>query len=223
MSNEIQLSKRTLAILKNYASINPSIVLEQGKRIRTADAGQSILVQSEIDEEIPMKFPIMDLSAFLTILSLEPFKECTLSVHEKYIDIIGKKTSVQFWAAAKSMVELPGDELELPEGDIKCVIEDSMFHDFTRACSALGHEYCKIANKGGKVYLIGLSPDLDTSNNYTAELGITDLSDAELILKTSNLKLMAGDYQVEASSSDKFAKFTTMDNRINYLVGGEMM
>jgi hypothetical protein len=28
MSNEIKLSKRTLAILKNYASINPSIVLE---------------------------------------------------------------------------------------------------------------------------------------------------------------------------------------------------
>ena len=116
MSNEIRLSKRTLAILKNYASINPSIVLETGKMLRTADADQSILVMTEIDEEIPMKFPIMDLNSFLTILSLEPFEECTLAIGEKFIDIIGKKVQTRFHAAAKSMVELPDDELNIQLG-----------------------------------------------------------------------------------------------------------
>lgn len=220
--SELNISKRTLHILKNFATINPAVVLEAGNVLRTADPGQSILVIASIDETIPVKFPIMMLSSFLGVLSLPAFSECTLNMDDRKIEMIGKKTSMNFWAAAESLVELPDEELELPEGDIKAVIEEGVYNDFKKACSFLGHEFCKLSNRGGKVYITALSPSVDTSNNYEVELGATDQADAELILKTDNLKMIPGDYKVEGSSENNFVKFTTMDDRILYMVGAEL-
>lgn len=220
--SELNLSKRTLQILKNFATINPAVVLEAGSTLRTADPGQSILVIASIDEKIPVKFPIMELSSFLGILGLPAFSECTLNMGDRKIEMVGKKTSMNFWAAAESLVELPEEELELGEGDIKAVMEEGAFADLKKACSYLGHEFCKLSNRGGKVYFTALSPAVDTSNNYEVELGTTDQPDAELILKTDNLKMIPGDYKIEASSENNFVKFTTMDDRILYLVGAEL-
>lgn len=221
--SELNLSKRTLAILKNFASVNPSVVLEVGSTLRTADPSQTILVIAKIDEEIPVKFPIVDLSSFLGILNLSAFSECSLNMNDKKIEMVGKKTSLTFWAAAKNLVELPEGEIELGDGDITAVLPEEAYNDFRRACSMLGHEFCRLSNRDGKVYLTALTPDVDTSNVYEIELGVTTNSDASVTLKTSNLKMIQGDYKITASSTDNFAKFDTMDDRISYLIGGEIM
>lgn len=218
----LNLSKRTTAILKNFASINPSAVLEAGSLIRTASPTTTILALAQIDEIIPFKFPIMDLNSFLGILSLPAFSECNLMMDSKKIELIGDKTSLKFWSAAESLVDLPDGELDLPDGDINCVIEDEQYHDFTKACGLLRHEFFEISNRGGKVFITALTPNIDTSNNYEVMLGETDKADASLRFKSSNLQLLRGDYKVEASSEGNYAKFTTMDDRITYLIGAEL-
>ena len=218
----LNLSKRTTAILKNFASINPSAVLEVGSLIRTASPTSTILALASIDETIPFKFPIMDLNSFLGILSLPAFSECNLMMDAKKIDLIGKNTSLTFWGAAESLVDLPEGEIDLGEGDIICVIEDEQYHDFQKACGLLRHEFFEICNRSGKVYITALTPNLDTSNNYEVMLGETTKPDASLRFKSSNLQLLRGDYKVEASSEGNYAKFTTMDDRITYLIGAEL-
>lgn len=221
--SELNFSKRTVAILRNAAKINPAICLELGTRIRTADAAQSILVEAEIDETIPTNFPISDLSGFLSVLELPAFAECTLSMDEKKVKMVGKKTEMTFWAGAHSLVELPEGELELPEGEIKTVIGEEDFKNFNRACGFLKHEYCRLANEGGKVTLTALTPSVDTSNNYVLELGVTTAVDASVIMKTEMLKkLIEGDYQIEASADANYARFSTTDDRLKYVIGCEL-
>lgn len=235
MSQELRLSKRTLAILKNFASINHSMTLEESipdasaeggfkKQIRTASAAGSILVVAQIDEKIPFQFPIMDLNSFLGVLALPAFQaeDCTLTMDNKKITLVGKKTKMDFWSASANLVELPEGDLELPEGCIKAFIEETQLKDFSKACSLLRHEFCKLSNRGGKVYFTALTPSVDTSNNYEIELGVTAERDCEVTLKTANMLMISGDYNIEACPDNNYAKFTTVDNRITYLLGAEI-
>lgn len=221
MSNQLNFSKRTFALLSNFSKINPAICLEQGKQLRTADSGGSILAVAQIDEEIPSKFPISDLSSFLSILGLDAFKECTLTMDDKKIDLQGKQTTMTFFAGAESLVELPPGEVQLDPGEIKAVIPEGTFKDFKSACRFLKHEFCRISNRAGRVYLTALTPDTDTSTVYEVELGSTDQADSMVTLKVDNLKMEAGDYKLEAVAG-QYARFTTMDDRVYYLIGAEI-
>jgi hypothetical protein len=235
MSEKLTLSNRTTAILANFSKINPSMKLEAAvedtsletgfkQQIRTANANSSVLAIAEIEEKIPFSFPISDLSSFLGILKLPQFKDedCILQMDEKKITLYGKKTKMNFWAAAESLVELPEGDLEFDPGDIVACISEEQFNSFDRACKLLGHEYCKLMNDGGKVYLVGTTKGVDTSNDFVLELGETDKPDAYIMLKTSYLLMMPGDYKIEASSEQKYAKFSTMDDKILYVIGGEI-
>ncbi len=216
------LSARTAAILENMATINPSAKIEKGSVLRTADAGQGMVLVAAIDEEIPYQFPIMDLRQFLAIIKLDAFKESTMLMTSKYVDIVGKKTKTRFHASAENLVDLPEGDMVFTDLNIKCVLDHQSYTDFKKACGTLGHKYARIENKGGKVYMVGTTPDVDTSNDYSVELGETAEADAHIIVKVENLKLMAGDYKLAASSTLSVLHLATMDDRINYYIGAEM-
>ena len=61
----MKLSDRTINLLKNFASINQSILFKQGKSLRTISVMKNILAEQNIDEDIPQEFGVYDLSQFL--------------------------------------------------------------------------------------------------------------------------------------------------------------
>ena len=66
----MKLSDNTLTILKNFASINNSILVKEGNRLRTISVAKNILAEAEITEEFPRDFAVYDLNQFLNGLSL---------------------------------------------------------------------------------------------------------------------------------------------------------
>ena len=67
---KMKLSEKTLNILKNFSSINQSILVKQGNKLRTISVAKNILAEAEIKEEFPRDFAIYDLNQFLNGLSL---------------------------------------------------------------------------------------------------------------------------------------------------------
>ena len=67
--NNMKLSDSTLTILKNFAGINNSILVKEGKRLRTISVAKNILAEAEIKENFPKDFAIYDLNQFLNGLS----------------------------------------------------------------------------------------------------------------------------------------------------------
>ena len=61
----MKLSDRTINLLKNFATINQSILFKQGKSLRTISVMKNILAEATIEEELPKDFGIYDLSQFL--------------------------------------------------------------------------------------------------------------------------------------------------------------
>ena len=57
----MKLSNETVAILKNYASINQNIQFKQGNTLSTISPQKNILSKTEIGEDIPNTSPFMIL------------------------------------------------------------------------------------------------------------------------------------------------------------------
>ena len=67
---KMRLSYKTLMLLKNFSTINQSILFKQGNSLRTISVMKNILAEATIEEDIPKDFGVYDLNQFLNALSL---------------------------------------------------------------------------------------------------------------------------------------------------------
>ena len=65
----VTLTKNTFNTLKNFATINKSIVINPGSKIRTISVNKNIFASTEVKEEFPAQMAIYDLGIFLSGLS----------------------------------------------------------------------------------------------------------------------------------------------------------
>ena len=86
---KINVSPTTLNILKNFSSINRSIVIKPGNVISTVSINKNIFARAEINETFPTELSIYDLSLFLGGLSLfkDPSFDCS---DDKKVTEIGR-------------------------------------------------------------------------------------------------------------------------------------
>ena len=66
----MKLSDKTLSLLKNFSTINQSILFKKGSKLRTVSVMKNILAEASIEEEFPRDFGIYDLNQYLNGLSL---------------------------------------------------------------------------------------------------------------------------------------------------------
>ena len=66
----MELKDETLSVLKNYASINPNIVIQQGNTIKTMTEARNVLSSATLAEDFPQEFGIYDLNEFLGVIGL---------------------------------------------------------------------------------------------------------------------------------------------------------
>jgi hypothetical protein len=71
MSEELILEERTLEVLKNFAALNPGIVVETGNTLRTTtERTKTIQARVVVPQSFPVPFAIYDLRRFLGALSV---------------------------------------------------------------------------------------------------------------------------------------------------------
>lgn len=85
--SKLILSNDTHAILKNFATINSSIMIREGNTLKTISVGENSIAEFNCEETFPQSFGIYDLSEFLTGMSL--FDSPVLEFAEQHVNIIG--------------------------------------------------------------------------------------------------------------------------------------
>ena len=50
------MTEKTLQVLKNYATINPNIVIENGNVVKTISEARAIVSKSSVDVDFPSSF-----------------------------------------------------------------------------------------------------------------------------------------------------------------------
>ena len=126
----MKLSDSTLTVLKNFAGINNSILVKEGKKLRTISVAKNILAEANITEEFPRDVAIYDLNQFLNGLSLHADPDLDFTP-DSYITIKeGKRRVKYFYADPQVIVAPPEKEINLPTEDV-CFQLDSTALDLS--------------------------------------------------------------------------------------------
>ena len=197
------ISRETIDILKNFSSINKSIVIKPGNTIRTLSVNKNILASADIGESIDQQISIYDLSSFLGCLSLfdQPQFDTTNTQYLTVTNSSGKSKTRFFYADPDVIVQPPDKDLDLPSEDVRFVLSAENLNALQRAAAVYGvPDLCLVAHNG-KMTLRVTDKKNDTSNSYTVEVGETD-AEYCYCFKIENLKLVPCDYQVTISDAN---------------------
>ena len=215
----MNLSDKTLTILKNFAGINNSILVKQGTQLRTISVAKNILAEAQIDEEFPRDFGIYDLNQFLNGLSLHQDPEMDFSP-ESYLNIReGKRRVKYFYADPAVIISPPEKEITLPSEDVHFQLDSIALEKLLKAAAVYQLPDLAAVGEAGVVKLVVRDKKNDTSNEFAVVVGETD-KEFSFNFKVENIKIIPGAYDVTISSK-LLAKFTNSSYNLIYYIALE--
>jgi hypothetical protein len=197
------LSKPTLEILKNFCSINKSLVINPGNKLSTLSINKNILVYADVEESFDSQLSIYDLGVFLGGLSLfeQPSIDTSRDNYVTVSDTKGRSKTKFFYADPDIITQPPEKEINLPSEDVKFRLESTALQQLQRAASVYQLPDLCLFGDGEKMNLCLTDKKNDTSNTYSIEVGKSD-DEFCYCFKVENLKLLLGDYNVTLSKSN---------------------
>lgn len=194
----MKFSDRTLTVLKNFASINPSLLFKPGQEVRCISPQKTIVAIASIDDTIPAPACIYDLSRFLSVYHL--YSEPDIQFEQNHFIISQGKQKTKYVFADPSMIILPPEkDLKLASEDVKVDVSWNDLQTVIKASGVLQLPEIAFVGDGGVCYLRAIDSTNPTADAFGIELGETD-DTFQMIIKTEYFKLLPQDYKVTISS-----------------------
>ena len=217
--NIMKLSDKTLTLLKNFSSINQSILFKEGNSLRTISVMKNILAEAKIEEELPKDFGIYDLNQFLNGLNLHQNAELDFQ-NDGYVVIKeGKSRSKYFFADPNVIVTPPDKEINLPSEDVCFLLDTKELDKLLKAAAVYQLPDLSVVGEAGVVKLVVRDKKNDTSNDFSVVVGETD-SEFTFNFKVENIKIIPGAYDVVVSSK-LLSQFTNSKYNLKYYIALE--
>jgi len=194
----MKLSDKTLTLLKNFSSINQSILFKEGNNLRTISVMKNILAEATIEEELPKDFGIYDLNQFLNGLNLHQNAELDFQ-NDGYVVIKeGKSRSKYFFADPNVIITPPEKDIVLPSEDVCFLLDTKELDKLLKAAAVYQLPDLSVVGEAGVVKLVVRDKKNDTSNDFSVVVGETD-EVFTFNFKVENIKILPGSYEVVIS------------------------
>lgn len=219
ITNFMKLTDSTLAVLKNFAGINNSILVKKGNQLRTISVAKNILAEAEIPEDFPRDVAIYDLNQFLNGLSLhqDPNLDFTEDSHITIKE--GRRRVKYFYADPQVIIAPPDKEINLPTQEVCFQLESTSLEKLVKAAAVYQLPDLSVIGSNGEIIMVVRDKKNDTSNEYAVNLGETD-SNFEFNFKMENIKIIPGSYDVVISSK-LLSEFTNTQYNLKYFIALE--
>ena len=240
----IQLSKSTIDLLRNFSTINKSILIQEGSYIQTMSVNKNIIGMGKIKEFIPNDMAIYDLPLFLGALSL--FKKPWLNFpDEKKVIIFDEETkgkTVFYYSDPEIIVTQPEFNKDLPDQELMFDLPQADTQQLLQAAKVYGVEDLCINGFQGEYSICVRDNKNKTSNVFSLPLKKVNFYQGEqpneggdakpykltperqtfcYCFKVENLKLMDASYHVLISNKN-IANFNSLTHsELNYFVAME--
>jgi hypothetical protein len=212
----MKLTAETLAILKNYATINQNIQFKQGQTLSTISPQKNILTSAEISEDIPRTFAIYDLNRLLGALSyFEKVPDLTLNETQMVINGETKYT----YGDPAMLVLPPEKKLDFPDPEINFKMSKDAYDACIKMAQILSLPELVVHGDGSKIFLVATDTNNTSTDEHRREVGTTD-KDFQMVFKIENMKLLSGGYQVGISSKG-IAHFAHEHSKLQYWIATE--
>ena len=149
----MKLSDNTISLLKNFSTINQSILFKQGNKLRTISVMKNILAEATITEELPQDFGIYDLGQFLNGMGLHQSPELDFTNDNHVVIKEGKMRSKFFFADPNVIITPPEKPIELPSEDVTFELSTDQLDKLLKAASIYQLPDLSVVGENGAVKL----------------------------------------------------------------------
>lgn len=214
----MKLSEQSLAILKNFASINSGVVLHNGKIQKTISPEKSILVEATLEDSLT-DFGIYDLNQFLG--NVTTLRNPELTFFGEYVMMDDGELALSYLACSPNLIITPPEkELVLKNVDVSFSLPNVTLQKLIKVATMNGLPNLSVVGKNGELHLKIHERANDTSNHGSIKIGDYAGQDFTASFKTDNLKLLPDDYNVEIQKG-AFAKFENVAGNLKYFIALE--
>ena len=215
----MKLSEKTLTLLKNFSTINQSILFKKGNSLRTISVMKNILAEAQIDEDLPKDFGIYDLNQFLNGLGLHQSPELDFQDDSYVLIKEGKMRSKYFFADPNVIVTPPDKEITLPSEEASFELSTSQLDKLLKAAAIYQLPDLSVVGGDGVVKVLVRDKKNDTSNDFSIVVGETE-STFSFNFKVENIKILPGTYRVDVSQK-LLSRFTCQNYALKYYIALE--
>ena len=196
----MKFSNETIGVLKNFATINPSIVFKPGSVVRTISPQKTVMAAATVSETVDQQAGVYDLSRLLATLSL--FENPEVDFGADRFTIKGGKSEVNYTYTSESLIVSPPDkDIVVPDPEATVNVTWADIDSVIRATGVLQLPEVAFSSDGSTIKLSAVDSKTSTADKY--EVVVAEGVSTEpfnMIIKTDNLKLMPTDYEVTLSS-----------------------
>jgi hypothetical protein len=215
----MKISDNTLAVLKNFSSINSGVVLKSGKIQKTISPEKSILVEATLEDDIPSDFGIYDLNQFLG--NLTTLKNPELKFTNESVTLDDGEFSLNYLSCSANLIISPPEkELALKTIDVSFSLSNAVLQKLIKIANTNNLPNLSVVGQDGELRLKIHEKANDTSNHGSIKIGDYAGKDFAASFKTENLKLLPDDYNVEIQNG-AFAKFVNVAGTLKYFIALE--
>ena len=215
----MKLSESTLSLLKNFSTINQSILFKQGNRLRTISVMKNILAEATIGEDLPKDFGIYDLSQFLNGIDLHQSAELDFSNDNHVVIKEGRMRSKYFFADPNVIITPPEKEITLPSEDAVFDLSTDQLDKLLKAAGIYQLPDLAVIGGDGVVKVVVRDKKNDASNDFAITVGETDAT-FSFNFKVENIKILPGTYNVVVSQK-LLSRFTNKNQDLVYFIALE--
>jgi len=215
----MKLSESTVSLLKNFSSINQSILFKEGQKLRSISVMKNILVEANVAEEFPKDFGIYDLNQFLNGLSLHSSPDLDFANDQYVVIKEGRSRSKYFFADPSVIVAPPEKEISLPTEDVCFQLTSQQLEKLKKAASVYQLPDISVIGENSVIKLVARDKKNDTSNDFSIIVGETN-SEFVFNFKEENLKIVPGNYDVVVSEK-LLSRFQNQNIDVTYYIALE--
>ena len=219
----MKLSKETLAVMKNFSTINQGIMLRPGNFIMTKTVNNVCYAEATIADTISEELGIYDLNSFLAIMNLVgDDAEIEIDALTGNIQVSNGRIKINYPASDASVIVTPKKPIQMPVADVIFELKADDLKQITRLSRQMNVTRIAVTTENGRLFIKG-SDEIDKSNPkeaYALDVGAYEgTGQFNFIINLENMKLIDSDYKVLISSKGAVRFETT---NLAYVVAVEL-
>lgn len=195
----MKLSSRTLQVLKNFSTINPSLLFRAGSVLTTMSPNKTVMARATVKENFPQTYAIFDLSRFIGVLSM--FNDPDITMSDSFLVISEDNQTVNYTYADPEMIVTPPDKpIRFPEdAEISFDMTAGVLTSVLKAINIMQLPEFSVIGEDGNIYVGAINTKNPTGDTYKIKVGETSHS-FNMLFKAENIKVISGDYSVKITS-----------------------
>lgn len=214
----MKLTKPTLDILRNFASINANILIKKGNKLSTLAVAKNIMAEVTVDEKFDKEVGIFNLPELLSVIQMMGDPE--IKLEDKSMILSEGKSKLRYVYADPSILTYPQKDIKMPSEDVTFELSAAQLTQIQKAAAALSVQDVAVVGDGSKIVVQVTDKKHDSSNHYTIDLNAETTKEFTVYFKIENFKHINDDYAVSISSKN-ISKFVGANVGVTYYVAVE--